>query len=101
MSLWLAIAGLAVINFLIKATGPTVLGDREIPPRVALIVHSMAPALIAGLLIVQILGQGWREFDWTQLPGLAVIAALWLLGKSQISCLVAGVLLTVIIRAVV
>jgi len=101
MNIWIAIAGLAVINFVIKATGPALLGDRALPPHVSLIVHSMAPALLAGLLIVQILGQDWRDFDWTLLPGLAVIGVLWLLGRSQIACIVAGVIVCIVIRALV
>lgn len=101
MTIWLAIAALAVINFVIKAAGPALLGDRPLPPRVSLVVHSLAPAMLAGLLIVQILGEGWREFDWTLLPGLAVIGVLWLLRRSQILCIFAGVLVTVMIRALV
>ncbi len=99
MTLWLSIGALAVINIVIKAAGPTLLGDRRLPRRLALVVHSLAPALLAGLLTVQVLGQGWREFDWTLLPGLAVIGALWLLRRTQIVCLLAGVLVTVAIRA--
>lgn len=99
MTIWLAIVALAVINFAIKAAGPAVLGDRPLPPRVSLVVHSLAPALLAGLLIVQILGEGWAEFDWTLLLGLAVIGLLWLLRRSQIVCIAAGVLVTVILRA--
>lgn len=101
MTLWLAIGALAVINVVIKAAGPALLGDRPLPPRVSLVVHSLAPALLAGLLTVQLLGQGWREFDWKLLPGLAVIGVLWLLRRSQILCIVAGVLVTVTIRALV
>lgn len=101
MIVWLAIVALAVINMLIKAAGPALLGDRELPPRVALLVHSVAPALLAGLLIVQVLGQGWREFDWTLLPGLAVIGVLWAAHRSQVVCVVAGVVVTIAIRAFV
>ncbi|MDQ4039218.1 MAG: AzlD domain-containing protein [Actinomycetota bacterium] len=101
MSVWLAIGALAVINFTIKAVGPALLGDRPLPPRLALVVHSLAPALLAGLLTVQVFGAGWREFDWTLLPGLGVIGVLWLLHRSQIVCIVAGVVVTVILRALV
>jgi len=76
MTLWVAIGVLAVINFAIKAAGPALLGDRPLPPRVSLVVQSLAPALLAGLLIVALLGQGWREFDWRLLPGLTVIGAV-------------------------
>ncbi len=101
MTLWVAIGALAVINFAIKAAGPALLGDRPLPPRVSLVVHSLAPALLAGLLIVALVGQGWREFDWRLLPGLAVIGLLWLLRRSQIVCIVVGVLVTVALRALV
>lgn len=100
MSLWVAILAFAVINFVIKAAGPALLGDRPLPPRVSLVVHSLAPALLAGLLVVQLLGQRWQDLDWTLLPGLAVIGVLWLLRRSQIVCIFAGVLVTIVIRAV-
>lgn len=99
MTVWVAIGALAIINFVIKAAGPALLGDRPLPPRVSLVVHSLAPALLAGLLIVQLLGEGWRAFDWRLLPGLAAIGVLWMLGRSQIVCLIGGVLVTVAIRA--
>jgi len=101
VTVWLAIAALAVINFVIKASGPALLGGHPLPPRVSLVVHSLAPALLAALLIVQVLGEGWQEFDWTLLPGLAVIGVLWLLGRSQILCIAAGVLVTVAIRLLI
>ncbi|MDQ3476055.1 MAG: AzlD domain-containing protein [Actinomycetota bacterium] len=99
--LWWAIGALAVINFVIKAAGPALLGDRALPPKLALVVHSLAPALLASLLMVQLLGQGWNAFDWKLLPGLAVIGLLWLLRRSQIVCIVSGVLVTIAIRALV
>jgi len=101
VTLWVAIAALAVINFMIKAAGPALLGDRPLPPLVSLVVHSLAPALLAGLLIVQVLGEGWGEFDWTLVAGLGVIGVLWLLKRSQILCILGGVVVTVIIRALV
>jgi len=100
-TLWWAIGALAVINFVIKAAGPALLGDRALPPKLALVVHSLAPALLASLLIVQVLGQGWNSFDWKLLPGLTVIGVLWLFRRSQIVCIIAGVLVTVAIRALV
>lgn len=99
MTLWYAIGALAVINFVIKAAGPALLGDRALPPRLAVVINSLAPALLAGLLTVQVLGEKWSGFDWTLLPGLAVIGLLWLFRRSQIVCIVAGVLVTVVLRA--
>jgi branched-subunit amino acid transport protein len=98
VTIWIAIAALAAINFAIKAAGPTLLGDRPLPPLISLVVHSLAPALLAGLLIVQVLGERWREFDWTVVAGLGVIGVLWLLKRSQILCILGGVVVTVIIR---
>ena len=45
---------------LFKASGPVLLGQRELPPRVASVVEVLAPAMLAALVVTQTVG-GDRE----------------------------------------
>jgi len=94
-----AVILLAVITIAFKAVGPAVLGDREFPPRLRAAVDALPVALLAGLLAVGLLGPGWRTFDWTVLPGLALAVALRLWRRSPLTCVVAGVAATAVVRA--
>jgi uncharacterized membrane protein len=93
-----AIAVLAVLNFVFKAVGPVVLADQEFPPRAQAVVDAFSPALLAGLLVVGLLGQRWALFDWTALPGLLAAALAWRLRAPQLACIAVGVAVTVLVR---
>ena len=97
-SMVLAIVALAVINFAFKALGPAVLADREFPPRVQAVVDAFSPALLAGLLVVELLGRRLALFDWTTLPGLLAAAVAWRLRAPQLVCIAVGVVVTVVAR---
>jgi branched-subunit amino acid transport protein len=94
-----AVLALAVVNFAFKAAGPAVLGDQEFPPRTRSLVDALPAALLAGLLVVDVLGAGWTAFDPTVLPGLAVAAGLRLGGRSHLVCIVGAVVVTAAVRA--
>lgn len=101
MSPWGVILAVAVISAGIKAAGPMLLQDREFPPRVALVIDALAPALLAGLIVVELLGQRWREADWTVLPGLALGGLLRLLKVPDLLCVLAAVVGTALVRLLV
>ena len=73
---WLAIVVVGVATVLLKATGPVLLGGRELPPRVNALVVLLAPAVLGALVVTQVVA-GDRElvFD-ARLVGLgaAVVA---------------------------
>jgi branched-subunit amino acid transport protein len=73
---WLAIVVVGAATIVLKATGPVLLGGRDLPPRVNALVVLLAPAVLAALVITQVVG-GDRElvFD-ARLVGLgaAIIA---------------------------
>ena len=54
----IAVVGVVTMSF--KATGPVLLGRRELPPRVAALVEVLAPAMLAALVVTQAVG-GDRE----------------------------------------
>jgi branched-subunit amino acid transport protein len=53
---WLVIAVVGVATMLFKASGPVLLGRRELPPRVAALVDVLAPAMLAALVVTQTVG---------------------------------------------
>ena len=76
---WLVIAVVGAVTILFKASGPVLLGKRELPPRVAAVVEVLAPAMLAALVVTQTVG-GDRELVVDQrLAGVAAGAvAIWL-----------------------
>ncbi|MFI5914482.1 AzlD domain-containing protein [Dactylosporangium sp. NPDC051541] len=93
-----ATIALAALNILYKAIGPALLGGREFPPEVQAVADALPVVLLAGLLTVDLLGAGWRDFDWTALPGLAAAVALRWWGRSHLLCIVAAVAVTAGLR---
>jgi branched-subunit amino acid transport protein len=57
---WLVIAVVGVVTIAFKASGPVLLGKRELPARVASVVEVLAPAMLAALVVTQTVG-GDRE----------------------------------------
>lgn len=53
---WLVIAAVGAVTMLFKASGPVVLGRRELPPRALALVEVLAPAMLAALVVTQAVG---------------------------------------------
>jgi uncharacterized membrane protein len=77
-SAWIVILALAAGTVVIKAFGPVVLGGRSLPPRLAVIIPLLAPALLAALVVVDTFG-GKRELHVDE-RALGVAAAAGVLG---------------------
>lgn len=97
-TLWIAIGGLAVVNAVFKAAGPVILGDRELPPRARSLIALFAPALLAGLVVVNLLGDRWRDLDATTVLGVLVTAAVRLRGAPMPVALLGGVVVAALLR---
>ena len=75
-SVWLVVVVVGVATVALKAVGPVVLGGRSLPDRLAGVVELLAPAVLAGLVVTQVVG-GDRElvFDERLVGiGAAVVA---------------------------
>jgi uncharacterized membrane protein len=55
-TLWVAIVAVALANAAIKAVGPLLIGDRDLPPRVVAVIALLAPALLAALVVTETFG---------------------------------------------
>lgn len=95
------IAFLAMINFAFKATGPALLMDRKPSATVQDLIASLAPALLAGLVVVQLAGPRWADLDWTALPGLAAAAIAYRKGFPDLVCILLAVVVTILLRLAV
>jgi branched-subunit amino acid transport protein len=100
MKLWLAILTVSVANWLMKAAGPLVLGDRRLPPMARGIVALMAPVLLAGLIVVELAGPDWDGLEGTQVLGVAVAGVAWALRAPMLVAVLLGAAAAAVVRLV-
>ena len=99
MTLWIAILAVAAGSFLLKAAGPALLGDRELPPWSLGVIALLAPALLAALVVVQVLGHRWADLDWTVPAALTAVVAARLLKAPVLLAVLIGVATAAALRA--
>jgi uncharacterized membrane protein len=98
MRLWLSILAVTVANWLLKASGPLVLGNRKLPLVARKVVALMAPVLLAALIVVDLGGPGWEDFDTKQALGVLVAAIAGLARVPILPAVMIGVLATAGLR---
>ena len=96
----IGIVVLAAMNFAFKATGPALLMDAEPSPTVQEMVVSLSPALLTGLVVVELAGSRWADLDWTALSALAVAGLAYCKGVPDLVCLLLAVGVAAGLRAV-
>jgi hypothetical protein len=75
---WLTVAGLVATTAAIKASGPVVLGGRELTPRALAVIALFAPALLAALVVTETLGEdGSLVLDERAIGVGAAALVLW------------------------
>jgi len=99
-AVWLAVLVVGVATIVLKATGPVLLGGRELPPRVNALVVLLAPAVLAALVVTQVVG-GEREpvFD-ERLVGLGAAVVAVALRAPLLVVVIAAAGATALSRAV-
>ena len=76
---WIVIVVVGALTILFKASGPVLLGTRELPPRVASVVEVLAPAMLAALVVTQTVGGDHELVLDERLLGVAAGGiAVWL-----------------------
>jgi branched chain amino acid efflux pump len=96
---WVLIAGCVVTTVLIKAAGPVTLGGRELPPVVLRVIASMAPALLAALVVTSVLADGRHYGVGAEAVGVLAGGALLWRGRSVVLAVVVAMVVTAAIRA--
>ncbi|GAB2750651.1 AzlD domain-containing protein [Amycolatopsis magusensis] len=99
--LWVSILLVAAVSVGIKAAGPALLGDRELPPWASAVIAALAPALLAGLVVTDVTGQGWSALDWRLCAGLGVAGGAYLLKLPALPSITLAVVVTAGLRWVV
>ena len=78
-ALWVAILVASLVSATFKAAGPALVGGRELPPRVNAVISSLAPALLAALVVTETFGDDGRLVLDERVLGVGAAAvALWL-----------------------
>jgi branched-subunit amino acid transport protein len=97
---WLVVAVVGAATVALKASGPVLLGGRELPPRALGIVELLAPAVLAALVSVQIFGGDRELVIDSRLAGLLAAVAALLLRAPIIVVVLAAALATALARLV-
>lgn len=100
MRLWLSMLAVTIVSWAMKASGPLALGNRPLPQIAVHVTSLMAPVLLAGLIIVELGGSGWSEFNSTQLAGVGVAGLARLLKAPMLLAVVVGIAATALLRLV-
>ena len=95
---WLVIAVVGAVTIVFKASGPVLLGHRELPPRAVALVEVLAPAMLAALVVTQTVG-GNRELVFDErLAGVAAGAVAVCLRAPLIVVMIVAALTAALIR---
>ena len=99
---WITIIVLTVGTALIRASGPVLLGGRELPASVRDVVALLAPALLAALVVVETVGApegGALDFD-ARVAGVAAAGAVLAVRGSMLLAVVVAAVVTALLRLV-
>ena len=96
-TIWLAIAGAAVTSFVLKAVGPVLLADRDLPPRSRAVIALVAPALLAGFVALGAFSEGRHVVVDARTAGVAAAGRLALRAPLLVA-LVAGAATAALLR---
>jgi branched-subunit amino acid transport protein len=98
---WVTIIALTVLTALIRASGPVLLGGRELPSLAYRMIALLAPALLAALIVVETFtdADGDLELE-AQAAGLAAAAGVLTLRRSaMLGAVLAAAVVTALVRA--
>jgi hypothetical protein len=99
LTIWICVALTAVASFAIKAAGPVILGNRPLPPRAGGVMALLPPALLAGLVISDILGANWSSANGPLALGVLTAAVARTIGLPPPACVIAAVVVTAVAHA--
>ena len=96
---WIAVALVGAATIGLKAVGPVVLGGRPLPAHLTGVVELLAPAVLAALVVTQVVG-GDREIVLdARLVGLGAAVVALLLRAPLLAVVVAAAVATAAVRA--
>lgn len=97
---WLTVAVLAVTAAAVRASGPLLVGGRDLPPRLIGVVDLLGPALLTALIMVRTFGADRALEINATLAGVAVAGAILLHRRDALlTAIIAAAAITALIRA--
>jgi branched chain amino acid efflux pump len=100
-AVWVTIVVLAIGTIAIKATGPIAVGGRDLSPRARAVVVLVAPALLAALVVYEMLaGEGGGLALDERLAGVLAAAAALLLRLPMLAVIAVAAAASALARAI-
>jgi hypothetical protein len=96
---WVVIGVLTVATVAIKASGPVVLGGRELSVRAAAVIGLLAPALLSALVVVETFATESELTVDARAAGVAAAGGSYLLTRSPAVAIAAAALVAWGLRA--
>jgi hypothetical protein len=97
---WVVIGALAVINAVIKATGPVIAGRRDLPAPLQRFITASVPALVAALIVTGTFAEGRSLVLDERAAGLGAAVLAVLARAPMLVVLVVAAGTTALLRAV-
>lgn len=97
---WVSIGAVAVLNFAIKASGPVLLGGRELPDALLRIIALLAPAILTALVVVGTLSENEALKVDEQTVGVGVAGATMAARVPMLAAVALGTVTTAVLRVI-
>jgi branched-subunit amino acid transport protein len=98
--IWLVIGVVAAATIALKAVGPVLLGGRPLPAHLTGIVDLLAPAVLAALVVTQVVGGNKEIVLDARLVGLGAAVVAILLRAPLLAVVVIAASATALVRLV-
>lgn len=95
---WIVIVAVGAMTIALKAVGPVLLGGKPLPEHLTGIVGLLAPALLAALVVTQVLGGDEEVVLDARLVGLAAAVVALLLRAPLLVVVIAAAASTAVVR---
>jgi branched-subunit amino acid transport protein len=95
---WIVIVTVGAMTIALKAVGPVLLGGKPLPEHLTGIVGLLAPALLAALVVTQVLGGDEEIVLDARLVGLAAAVVALLLRAPLLVVVIAAAASTAVVR---
>jgi branched-subunit amino acid transport protein len=95
---WIVIVAVGTMTVALKAVGPVLLGGKPLPEHLTGIVRLLAPALLAALVVTQVLGGDEEIVLDARLVGLAAAVVALLLRAPLLVVVIAAAASTAVVR---
>lgn len=96
--MWIVIVAVGTMTIALKAVGPVLLGGKPLPEHLTGIVGLLAPALLAALVVTQVLGGDEEIVLDARLVGLAAAVVALLLRAPLLVVVIAAAASTAVVR---